>query len=84
MEGRKDVGNVINGENGGVEEEEEEGGREDINNIVGDVIEEDSGEMAEEGRREDTNNTDRDVREISSFRRLVDAGLENLTKILQK
>ena len=83
MEDSEDVGNVINEENGGVEEEEE-GGREDINNIVGDVIEEDSGEMAEEGRREDTNNTERDVREISSFRRLVDAGLENLTKILQR
>ena len=84
MEDREDVGNVINEENGGVEEEGEEKGRDDINNIVGDVIEEDSGEMAEEGRREDTNYTERDVREISSLRRLVDAGLENLTKILQR
>ena len=65
-------------------EEEEDGGGENTNNIVGDVIEEDSGEMAEEGRREDTSNTDRDAREISSFRRLVDAGLENLTKMLQR
>ena len=83
MEGSENVGNVINEENSGVEEEGD-GGREDTNNIVGDVIEEDCGEVAEEGRKEDTNNTDRDAREISSFRRLVDAGLENLTKILQR
>ena len=83
MEGSEDVGNVINEENSGVEEEEY-GGREDTNNIVGDVIEEDISEVAEEGRKEDTNNTDRDAREISSFRRLVDAGLENLAKILQR
>ena len=83
MEGSEDVGNVINEENSGLEEEED-GGREDTNNIVGDVIEEDISEVAEEGRKEDTNNTDRDAREISSFRRLVDAGLENLAKILQR
>ena len=83
MEGSEDVGNVINEENSGLEEEED-GGREDINNFVGDVIEEDISEVAEEGRKEDTNNTDRDAREISSFRRLVDAGLENLAKILQR
>ena len=59
-------------------------GGEDTNNIVGDVIEEDISEVAEEGRKEDTNNTNRDAREISSFRRLVDAGLENLAKILQR
>ena len=83
MEGSEYVGNVTNEENSGVEEEEY-GGREDTNNIVGDVIEEDISEVAEEGRKEDTNNTDRDAREISSFRRLVDAGLENLAKILQR
>ena len=83
MEGSEDVGNVINEENSGLEEEED-GGREDTNNIVGDVIEEDISEVAEEGRKEDTNITDRDAREISSFRRLVDAGLENLAKILQR
>ena len=83
MEGSEDVGNVINEENSGLEEEED-GGREDTNNIVGDVIEEDISEVAEEGRKEDTNNMDRDAREISSFRRLVDAGLENLAKILQR
>ena len=75
------MGYAVNEESGDVAEE---GGREDINNIVGDVIEEDISEVAEEGRKEDTNNTDRDAREISSFRRLVDAGLENLTKILQR
>ena len=48
------------------------------------MIEEDISEVAEEGRKEDTNITDRDAREISSFRCLVDAGLENLAKILQR
>ena len=83
MEGSENVGNVINEENSGVEEEGD-GGREDTNNIVGDMIEEDISEVAEEGRKEDTKSMERDAREISSFRRLVDAGLENLAKILQR
>ena len=83
MEGREDEGNVVNEESGDVEEEED-GGGENTNNIVGDVIEEDISEVADEGGREDTKSMDRDVREISSFRRLVDVGLENLTKILQR